>query len=54
MHSTGGHSTPYFGLEIVCSTNAAEYPPKSGNSGDVSGNRHSTYNKVADGIFEIY
>lgn len=54
MHSTGGHSTPYFGLEVVCGLNTNGYKPNQGNSGGVSGNQHSTYNKVADGIFEIY
>jgi hypothetical protein len=54
MHSSGGHSTPYFGLEIVCSTNAPEYRPKVGGSGGASGNHHSTYEQVAEGVFEIY
>lgn len=54
MHATGGHSTPYFGLEVVCGTNNAEYHPNEGNSGGVSGNHHSTFKKVAEGIYEIY
>ena len=54
MHSTGGHSTPYFGLEVVCGTNIPEYRPNKGNSGGVSGNHHSTFKKIAEGIYEIY
>jgi hypothetical protein len=54
MHSTGGHSSPYFGLEIVCGTNNDGYHPHQGDSGGVDGNSHSTYRKVAEGIFEIY
>jgi hypothetical protein len=54
MHSTGGHSTPYFGLEIVCVTNAAEYHPDLVGSGGVKGNHHSNYKQVAEGVFEIY
>ncbi len=54
MHSTGGYSTPYFGLEVVCGTGAERYRPKQGKSGGVSGNSHSTYKKVAEGVYEIY
>ena len=54
MHSTGGHSTPYFGLEVVCGAGAERYRPKQGKSGGVSGNSYSTYKKVAEGVFEIY
>jgi hypothetical protein len=54
IHSTGGHSQPYFGLQVVCGTNSPDYKPKSGPSGGVDGNSHSTYRKVADGVFEIY
>jgi hypothetical protein len=54
MHSTGGHSTPFFSLEIVCSTNAAEYHSQNGINGGVSEKSRSTYRQVADGVFEIY
>lgn len=54
MHSTGGHSTPYFGLEIVCGTNANGYHPHEGSTRGVTGNRHSTYREVEEGVYEIY
>jgi len=55
MHSTGGRSTPYFGLEIDTSTNSAGYMHGTGyDNGGVIGNHHSTANQVADGIYEIY
>ncbi len=53
MHSTGGHSTPYFGLEVVCATNAASYRPQPARGG-VSGNHYDSYNRVTDRIYEIY
>jgi len=52
IHSTGGHSTPYFGLEIDMSTNSVGY--KHGTGYGVIGNYHSTNNQVANGIYEIY
>ena len=56
MHATGGHSTPYFGLEVDTSTNNASY--KHGGegyeNGGVIGNHHSIADQVADGIYEIY
>jgi hypothetical protein len=55
MHSTGGHSTPYFGLEVDTSTNSVGYNHGTGyENGGVIGNHHSTYNQVAEGVFEIY
>lgn len=55
MHSTGGHSTPYFGLEIDTSSNSVSYQHGIGNeNGGVIGNHHSVAKKVADGIYEIY
>jgi len=53
MHSTGGHSTPYFGLDVVCSTNAASYRPQSAHVG-VSGKHYESYNRVTDAIYEVY
>lgn len=53
IHSTGGHSTPYFGLEVPCGTGAERYEPRP-SQGGVSGNRHTSFRKVADGVFEIY
>lgn len=45
IHSTGGHSTPYFGLEVDTSTNSAGYK---------HGGHHSVAKQVADGIYEVY
>lgn len=53
-HSTGWRSQPYFGLEVVCGLGGENYRPKKGNSGGVDGNSHSTFRKVAEGVFEIY
>lgn len=52
MHSTGGHSTPYFGLEIVAGAGSKDYAPRRHEG--VSGNRHVNYNRVAEDIYEIY
>jgi len=55
IHSTGGHSTPYFGLEIDTSTNSVSYKHGSGyDNGGVIGNHHSVADQVAEGIYEIY
>ncbi|MGN6556013.1 MAG: hypothetical protein ACTHLW_20080 [Verrucomicrobiota bacterium] len=54
MPSTGGNASPYLGLEVVCSTNTGAYEPRRGYSGGVPGNRHSTFRKVAENVFEIY
>jgi hypothetical protein len=50
-HATGGHSTPYFGLEIVCATNHSHRPqphPAAAGNGFVS------YRQVSEGVFEIF
>jgi hypothetical protein len=55
IHSTGGHSTPYFGLEVDTSTNSIGYNHGTRyDNGGVIGNHHSTNNQVAEGIYEIY
>lgn len=55
MHSTGGHSTPYLGLEVDTSTNSVSYNHGAGyDNGGVVGNHHSVAEKVAEGIYEIY
>ncbi len=55
IHSTGGHSTPYFGLEVDTSTNSSAYEHGSGyDNGGVIGNHHSEAVQIADGIYEIY
>jgi hypothetical protein len=53
LHATGGHSTPYFGLDVVSGTNADSYHPHP-SSGGVSGNHYDTYRKVTDRIYEVY
>lgn len=52
MHSTGGHSTPYFGLEVVATPSSEDYTPKARPA--ASGNGHVHYRKVSDGVYEIY
>jgi hypothetical protein len=53
MHRTGGHSTPYFGLEVDTS-NSVSYNHGAGyDNGSVMGN-HSIAEKVAEGIYELY
>jgi hypothetical protein len=55
IYSTGGHSVPYFGLEVYTSTNNAVYKHGTGyNNGGVIGNHHSVSEQVAEGIYEIY
>jgi hypothetical protein len=54
-HSTGGHSTPYFGLEVDTSTNSAGYQHGKGyDNGGVIGNHHSVAEQVAEGVYAIY
>ena len=52
MHSTGGHSTPFFGLEVVATPSSENYTPKARPA--ASGNGHLGYQKVSDGVYEIY
>ena len=55
IHATGGHSTPYFGLEVDTSTNSMGYEHGTGyDNGGVIGNHHSIAKPVAHGIYEIY
>ena len=53
MHSTGGHSIPFYGLEVPCGAGAENYTPHYDVEG-VVGMRHLDFRKVADGVFEIY
>ena len=53
VHSTGGHSTPYLGLEVV-TDKRTDYKPGEGYGGGVIGNRHTTFREVAEGVYEIY
>jgi hypothetical protein len=55
MHSTGGHSRPFFGLEVDTSTNSQGYKHGTGyDNGGVIGNHHSVAEQVTEGIYEIY
>jgi hypothetical protein len=52
MHSTGGHSTPYFGLEVIAEASTTNYTPKARPA--ASGNGHLNYRNVSEGIYEIF
>jgi hypothetical protein len=52
MHSTGGHSIPYFGLEVIATSSPVDYTPKA--SPAASGNGHLDHRKVSEGVYEIY
>lgn len=51
-HATGGHSTPYFGLEVVATPSSEDYTPRARPA--ASGNSHRDYRKVSDGVYELY
>jgi hypothetical protein len=53
IHSTGGHSTPYFGLEVVSGSGAEIYKPRPSAVG-ASGNGYGSYNPVTERIYEVY
>jgi hypothetical protein len=50
--SSGGHSTPYFGLEVVATPLNDDYTPKAHRA--VPGLRHSDYRKVSEGVYEVF
>ena len=52
MHATGGHSTPYFGVEVIATPSTADCTPKARPA--ASGNGHVNYRKVSDGVYEIF
>lgn len=52
-HATGGHSTPYYGLEIISGTNADGYQPQPSSSGAI-GNHYDSWREVTNRIYEIY
>lgn len=52
VHSTGGRSTPYFGLEVVVGPDFETHRPLPG--GGVDGNCHHHYRRVTDRIYEVY
>jgi hypothetical protein len=51
-HATGGHSRPYYGLEVVFGPGGDMYRPKPG--GGVIGNSHYNYRLIAPGIYEVF
>lgn len=52
MHATGGHSTPYFGLEVIAGAASEGYTPKARPA--ASGNGHLDYRKVSEGVYEVF
>lgn len=48
LHRTGGHSTPYLGIEVVATSPNEEYTPKSPWGGDLK------YRKVSEGVYEVF
>jgi hypothetical protein len=53
LASTGGHATPYFGLEVVSGAGAEPYRPRPSRGG-APGNAYRSYSPVTDRIYEIY
>jgi hypothetical protein len=51
-HATGGHSTPYFGLEVVATPSNEDYTPKAHRA--ASGLGHVDYRKVSEDVYEIF
>ena len=55
IHSTGGHSIPYFGLAVVTSGNIERDRPRPSGPGRIGRDYHNaTIKPVAEGIYEIY
>lgn len=52
LHSTGGHSTPFYGIEIVSGPGKEAYQPKPVHA--ASGNGHTSYREIEDGVYEVY
>ncbi len=52
MRSTGGRSTPYFGLEVIAQEPATNYVPKPRPA--AAGNGHRSYRKISDGVYEVF
>lgn len=51
-HSTGGRSTPFYGIEIVTGPGKESYQPQPVQA--ASGNGHTNFRKIEDGIYEVY
>ena len=52
IYSTGGHSTPYYGLEVVWGPGTNNYHPQPSHA--ATGYSHITYDQVFPNIYEIY
>jgi len=52
VHSSGGHSTPYFGLDVVTTPSKEGYDPNAHRA--VPGNGHMDHRKVSEGVYEIF
>jgi hypothetical protein len=52
MHSSGGHSTPYFGLDVVTTPSKVDYSPNARRA--VPGNGHMDHRKLVEGVYEIF
>jgi hypothetical protein len=50
--SSGGHLTPYFGLEVVATPSKEDYTPEPHPA--VPGFGHNDYRKVSEGVYEIF
>ncbi|MFM2296092.1 MAG: hypothetical protein RLZZ350_2505 [Verrucomicrobiota bacterium] len=53
IHSTGGHSTPYYGLAVVPIAEVENFHPQPPHDG-ASGNHYDTYTPITNGIYEVY
>jgi hypothetical protein len=52
MHRTGGHDTPYYGLDILREPEPKDFQPQSTDPNQRYSHFH--YRKIADGIYEVY
>jgi hypothetical protein len=53
VNSTGGHSTPYLGLDVF-PENSGEAEAAMVSAVRAAGNSHSTVKRVAEGIYQTY
>jgi len=53
VHSTGGHSTPFYGLEVVCGSGTESYQPGK-SPGGFSGSYLFSRKKLTNQIYEVY
>ena len=52
MHRTGGHDTPYYGLDILREPEPKDFQPQSADPRQHHSLLH--YRKIAEGIYEVY